>query len=67
MDFIIKDVPDVDSVKREILSNAMTTITNYLKNQVPPSAEQLAIAAQIEAIKAKNVMEVKAEEPTELK
>jgi hypothetical protein len=55
MDLTIKDVPDVESVKSEIVNNALTTIANYKRSQLQPSAEALAVEAEIEIIKEKNV------------
>ena len=57
MELIIKDVPDVESVKNEILENAINTISNYLKSQVPKSQELIQAEVEIATIRGKNIVE----------
>lgn len=55
IELVIKDVPNIESVKEEIVNNAITTIVNYKRSQVPISAEALAVEEEIAVIRDKNI------------
>lgn len=56
MDLIIRDVPESEEVQKEIIENAMTTISNYLKRSIPKSSEEIEVDSIIFSIKEKNVI-----------
>lgn len=52
----IYDVPENDACRDEIINNAMATIANYHRSQLPKSEAEIAMEATIEAVKAKNTL-----------
>jgi len=67
VDLVIKDVPDDKTVQEEIMGNAMTTIANFMRRNLPKSQEETTMEAEFMAIKDKNIPKVVAvnEEPAE--
>ena len=59
-ELVIKDVPEDEAVRTEIITNAMTTIANFLRRQIPVNPAAEAAEAQIEAIKGKNIITAEA-------